>query len=168
MYINIEEPTKKIAKDAVKMWRLTNTIGHGVSLILIAALVYCTDRFHWYGWIEPVLYILGGILIFSALYSISLDPIFVQRHWRYQIDEEFIQLKNGKWNTQHVVIPMAKVEYVRTEQGPFLRKYGLYDLEVGTTTSNHTIPAIPQDEAERLKAFIATYAKVRDEEEQAI
>jgi uncharacterized protein len=168
MYIHIEEPTETISKDAVQMWRLTNTIGHGISLIIVAVLLYCADHFHWYGWVSPVLYTVGGLLILSALYSILLEPVFVQRHWRYRIDEEFIQLKHGKWNSNHVVIPMEKVEYVRTEQGPFLRKYSLYDLEVGTTTSNHKIPAIPQAEAERLKAVIATYAKVRDEEGEAI
>lgn len=57
---------------------------------------------------------------------------------------------------------MEKVEYVRIEQGPVLRRYDLYNLEVGTTTSNHKIPAIPSDIAQSLKVEIATFAKIKE------
>jgi uncharacterized protein len=162
MYLNIEEPTEKISIDAVKVWRISNTLGHLLALIIIAILVVCSNMFGWFEWINIVLYILGGIAILSAVFSIVIEPIYLQRTWRYQIDQQFVQIKHGKWQVKHTLIPMEKVEYVRSEQGPLMRMFNLYKIEIGTTTSNHVIPGIPSEEAKLLKAQIATYAKIQD------
>lgn len=162
MYFNIEEPTEKISIDAVKVWRISNTLGHLLALIIIAILVVCSNMFGWFEWINIVLFILGGLAILSALFSIVIEPIYLQRTWRYQIDQQFVQLKHGKWQVKHTLIPMEKVEYVRSEQGPLMRLFDLYTIEVGTTTSSHVIPGIPSEEAKLLKAQIASYAKIKD------
>ncbi|MCM3117413.1 PH domain-containing protein [Neobacillus sp. MER 74] len=162
MYIQIEEPTETISADAVKMWRISNSVGHGIVFLIIGVLIVCTEILNWYGWIGVVLYIIGGITILSAIYSILIEPVFLQKTWRYKIDPQFIQLKHGKWQTQHTLIPMEKVEYVRTEQGPIMRHYQLYKIEIGTTTSSHVIPAIASEQAKRLQAEIAIYAKIQD------
>jgi uncharacterized protein len=162
MYIQIEEPTEKISTAAVKVWRISNSIGHSIALAITAALLVCSQVFAWFGWINIVLYILGGIIVLSSIYSIIIEPYYLQYTWRYKIDQHFVQLKHGKWHEQHTLIPMEKVEYVRTEQGPIMRRYALYNIEIGTTTSNHIIPAIPAETAQKLKAEIAVYAKIQD------
>ncbi|QFT91087.1 Bacterial membrane flanked domain protein [Bacillus sp. THAF10] len=164
MYLTIKEPTKKISSHAVNVWRMSNTIGHTVALIILAVLLYCSHAFGWYSWVPIVLYIFIGLFTVSAIYSIFIEPTFLQRTWRYEVDEEFIQLKEGKWNESHTIIPMEKVEVVKTEQGPLLRKFHLYNIVIGTTTSSHTIPAIPKDLALDLKARIATFAKVTEDD----
>lgn len=164
MYINIYEPTQTISKKATKVWRISNTIGHATALLIIGALMICSERFDWYDWIGIVLYILGGLFIVSSIFSIFIEPIYLQRTWRYQVDQEFVQLRFGKFQQQHILIPMEKVEYVRTEQGPIMRRYDLYDLEIGTTTSSHKIPAIPANVAKTLKEELATFAKIRDKD----
>jgi uncharacterized protein len=162
MYLNIDEPTEKISTNAVKVWRISNTLGHLLALIIIAILVVCSNMFRWFEWINIVLYIIVGLAILSALFSIVIEPIYLQRTWRYQIDQQFVQLKHGKWQVKHTLIPMEKVEYVRSEQGPIMRMFNLYKIEIGTTTSNHVIPGIPSELAKLLKAQIATYAKIQD------
>jgi uncharacterized protein len=162
MYLNIEEPTEKISIDAVKVWRISNSLGHLLALIIIAILVFFSKMFGWFDWINIVLYIIGGLAFLSAVFSIVIEPIYLQRTWRYQIDQQFVQLKHGKWQVKHTLIPMEKVEYVRSEQGPLMRMFNLYKIEIGTTTSNHVIPGIPSEEAKLLKAQIATYAKIQD------
>lgn len=164
MYIQIEEPTEKISIDAVKVWRISNTIGHFSGLLITAVLIICTERFDWYGWIGLTLYIIGGLLVISSIFSIAIEPAYLQRTWRYKVDQQFIQLKHGKWQESHTLIPMEKVEYVQTQRGPIMRRYDLYNIEIGTTTSSHSIPAIPSEEAKKLKAEIATYAKIKDKD----
>ncbi|XXM72678.1 PH domain-containing protein [Lysinibacillus sphaericus] len=164
MYIHINEPTETISKNAAKVWRISNTIGHTIVLIIIGILLLCTEKFDWYNWVGITLYVLGGLFIVSAVFSIFIEPVYLQRTWRYQVDQDFVQLKFGRWEQKHILIPMEKVEYVRTEQGPLMRRYGLYEIEIGTTASSHKIPAIPADTAKTLKAEIATYAKIRDNE----
>jgi len=162
MYIEIEEPNQRISSDAVKVWRISHSLTFLVELLVIAILFFCTNIFGWYNWIETILSILFGLAFLSAIYNITIQPVFLQRTWRYQVDEQFVQLKHGKWTEEHTLIPMEKVEYVKTEQGPVMRRYGLYTIEVGTTTSSHKIPAIPEDIAKQLKSQIATYAKIQD------
>jgi len=72
--------------------------------------------------------------------------------------------RSGRWNVEHKIIPMAKIEYVTTDQGPFLRKAGLYSLNIGTTASSHKIPAIPEEEALKLRSLIASYANVKEDD----
>ncbi|WHY69382.1 PH domain-containing protein [Neobacillus sp. SuZ13] len=162
MYIQIEEPTETISADAVKMWRISNSVGHGITFLIIAVLIVCTETLDWYRWIGIVLYLIGVLTVISSVYSILIEPVFLQKTWRYKIDPQFVQLKQGKWQIQHMLIPMEKVEYVRTEQGPIMRRYNLYKIEIGTTTSSHVIPAIASNEAKKLKAEIAVYAKIQD------
>ncbi|WP_026567095.1 PH domain-containing protein [Bacillus sp. UNC41MFS5] len=162
MYLQIDEPAEKISDNAVKMWRISNSVGHGIALLFIAVLIVCTEKLDWYGWIGIVLYLIGVITVISSVYSILISPVFLQKTWRYKIDPQFVQLKHGKWQIQHTLIPMEKVEYVRTEQGPIMRRYQLYKIEIGTTTSSHVIPAIASDEAKKLQAEIAVYAKIQD------
>jgi uncharacterized protein len=162
MYLTIKEPSEKISPDAIKLWRISNTIGHLSVLIILTILVVCSDRFGWFNWINIVIYILGGLAFLSAIFSIVIEPIILQRTWRYQVDQQFVQLKHGKWQVKHTVIPMEKVEYVRSVQGPLMRMFNLYKIEIGTITSNHVIPGIPAEEAQLLKAQIATYARIQD------
>ncbi|KIL50979.1 PH domain-containing protein [Jeotgalibacillus campisalis] len=162
MYLHITEPSQKISSKIIGIWRVTNTIGHTIVLAILGALLYFSQTFQWVGWIDPLLYILIGLMIISAVFSIFIEPAFLQKSWRYEIDEEFVQLKHGRFNQYHTLIPMEKVEYVTTDQGPFLRKHDLYNVKIGTTTSSHTIPAIHKDEAIALRSQIAVFAKVKD------
>ena len=167
MYLNIEEPTQKISPDAVKAWRLANVIGESIALIVIAGLLYAGYAFDWKEWIVWILWAVIGLNVLSAIYSIGIEPVILQKYWRYEVDEEYIQLKHGRFQKHHNLIPMTKVEYVSTNQGPLLRKYGLYDLTIGTVTSSHKIPAIPEAEALALRAKIGFLAKIKDSDEEA-
>ncbi|WP_203333606.1 PH domain-containing protein [Planococcus beigongshangi] len=160
----LKEPERQISTKIIKIWRTTNTIGHGSFLLVFGALLAASHYWDWYNWVNITLYILIGITVLSAIFSIFFEPVFIQRTWRYDVDENFIQLKHGRWNVEHTIIPMAKIEYVTTDQGPFLRKAGLYSLKIGTTASNHTIPAIPEEEALALRAQIASYANVKEDD----
>ena len=168
MYLHINEPTKRISADSVRVWRISNLLGYGIALVLTGAVLYAAYYYDWKTWITAILTI-GSILLFvSAIWAVGIEPYYLQKTWRYEIDEQFAQLKYGRFTVKHIVIPMEKVEYVSTSQGPFLRKYGLFNVEIGTTTSDHTIPAIHQEEAYALRQQIATYAKVKLEEENGV
>ncbi|MGD7044909.1 PH domain-containing protein [Jeotgalibacillus proteolyticus] len=162
MYLHITEPSRKISSKIVGIWQMTNTIGHTAVLIILGAFLYFSSVYQWAGWIDTALYILVGLMVISAVFSIFIEPSFLQKSWRYEIDEEFVQLKHGRFNQYHTLIPMEKVEYVTTDQGPFLRRHDLYNVKIGTTTSSHTIPAIYKDEALALRSQIAVFAKVKD------
>lgn len=161
----VKEPDKHISIDAVKVWRITNTIEHGVLLLIGTGLLGAGIYFEWFGW---VIITLSSLLVFDillAIWEIGIQPVLLQRFWRYDINSDYVQIKHGIFKVTQTVAPMTKVQYVTAEQGPILRKYGLYTIEVGTMCSGINIPAIPEQEALTLRTEIANYAKLKEVED---
>ncbi|AMM91605.1 PH domain-containing protein [Peribacillus simplex] len=162
MYSKIQPPTKKISKESVKVWRMTEAITNFITLAVFCILLYVDDYFAWKEWIGWILYGLITLSFFHAIWSIFIEPILLQKYWRYDVNEEFIQTKRGAWSETHELIPMTKVQSVKLNQGPFLRKYNLYSLSIGTMGDSHDIPAIPEKEAYELRDKIAHFAKIKE------
>ncbi|MEK3890544.1 PH domain-containing protein [Bacillus sp. FSL K6-3431] len=162
MYEKITRPNRKISIVATKVWRLSNLIGHVTTLLILSILLYLDYHFSWVNWVGIILMLLTGLIGLSAIWSIVFEPILLQRSWRYDVDEAFVKLKHGSWTEEHVLIPMEKVQYVSTSEGPLLRKYGLISLEIGTMASTHAIPMIPRAEALELRDRIAHFAKIKE------
>ncbi|GGB55662.1 PH domain-containing protein [Virgibacillus dakarensis] len=158
----INEPDNHISQDAVTVWRISNSIGEGIALIVLAGLLWAGYYFDWYHWIIIVLWVLIVLTPISAIWSVFMEPLLLQKYWRYGINEEFVQLKHGILNEEHIIIPMTKVQYVEAKQGPLLRKYKLYTLSIGTMQSSHSIPALPEHEALMLRDEIAHKAKLKE------
>ncbi|TRZ36337.1 hypothetical protein CEQ21_12320 [Niallia circulans] len=164
MYSKIEEPKKSISEKAMKVWRISETIINVGILIVLCVLYYLDGYFEWKYWIGWIILGLIGLTVLSAIWEIIMEPSLKQKYWRYDVDEEFIQLKSGIWKKKHQLIPMTKVQSVELVQGPLLRKYKLYSISVGTMGSSHQIPAIPEVEALELRNQIAHYAKIKEVE----
>ena len=71
-------------------------------------------------------------------------------------------MKSGALVEEYKIVPMTKIQSVATNQGPLLRKYGLYNLTVETMGSSHMIPALPTVVANELRNRIAEYAKLKE------
>lgn len=164
MKTKLNEPNERISPRAVSMWRVSRTIGHAVFLLLLAVLTGMDMAWNWWDWVGWVLYSLIGLAAVSGILFIAIEPTMLQRTWRYNVSEEYVQLKHGVLTRVHVLVPMTKVEYVTTDQGPIMRKYGLYNVTVGTMASSHVIPALPKTEAFALHEQIARLAQVKDGE----
>lgn len=162
----IEKAEQTISPDATKVWRISSILSHALWFLALGIVTYLNQHFNWYSWIPIVLYILIGIVSLHAVYGVFIFPIYMQRTWRYAINDQHIQLKFGAIEKVHTFIPMSKVQYVNTVEGPLLRRYGLATITIGTVASSHEIPALPVGEAEKLRNKIAVLAKLVDEEEQ--
>lgn len=164
MYSKIEEPKRCISEKAMKVWRISESLINMGILVVLCIVFYLDVYFEWKYWIGWIIIGLLGMTVLSAIWGIFIEPSLKQKYWRYDVDEEFIQLKSGIWNKKHQLIPMTKVQSVELVQGPLLRKFQLYSISVGTMGSSHKIPAIPQEEARELRDQIAHYAKIKEVE----
>ena len=162
---SIPEPTKKIANDFIKARRLSDLIADIVGLIIFGVLFYIDFYFQWAEWIGWVLLAILGISFVGAVWGYGIEPVLLQKSWRYDVSSAFIQLKHGIWFVTHQVIPMTKVQSVELNQGPILRKFGLYSIKIGTMGTKHKIPGLPEGEAKQLRDTIAHYAKLKEVEE---
>ena len=159
----IKEPQQKISPNAVKVWRISDVITYTTALSILGILLFLQNYYDWKSWVSIICYIIISLLIISSIFELSIIPIYRQRTWRYEIDENYIQLKHGGvLMRKHLIIPMAKVQYVNTNQGPILRKYGLSTLTIGTMASEHEIPAISEKKATELRANIAYLAGINE------
>jgi uncharacterized protein len=164
MQVDIKEPQNRISRKAINVWIMSEIIQNFIGFAVLGILFYLDARFLWKEWI-------GWILIFILVFSIPaaiwafISPYIQYKNWRYEVDEEFVQLKSGVLEEKHLLVPMTKIQSVETVQGPLMRKYGLYSVSIGTMGSTHVIPALPKEEAVSLRNQIAKYAKVKDEDE---
>ncbi|MEV5112283.1 PH domain-containing protein [Peribacillus frigoritolerans] len=157
-------PQKRLSKDAIKVWMLSETITNLIAFIIIGVLLYLDYRFSWKEWIGWILIGITIISVLGAAWSL-ISPFLLYKNWRFDVDEEFLQLKSGVLNEVHELVPMTKIQSVATKQGPLLRKYGLCSVSIETMGSSHSIPALPKEVAIKLRNQIAQYAKIKEVEQ---
>ncbi|TYS17056.1 PH domain-containing protein [Rossellomorea vietnamensis] len=157
-------PQKKLAPEAVKVWRISSIISSSVGFLVLAVLFYLDHYFSWREWAG---WLLTALTLFTAAELIwsMFQPKWLYKSWRFDIDEEFLQLKSGVWQEQHHLVPMTKIQAVSTEKGPLLRKFGLNSIMIETMGSSHTIPALPEKEAIEIRNKIAHFAKIKEVEQ---
>ncbi|UIJ69956.1 PH domain-containing protein (plasmid) [Bacillus cereus] len=159
----IKEPQQKISPNAIKVWRIGDAITYTTTLCILGILLFLQNYYAWKAWVGIICYIIIALLVISSIFELSIIPIYRQRTWRYEIDENYIQLKHGGlFMRTHLIIPMAKVQYVNTNQGPILRKFGLSTMQIGTMASEHEIPAISEKKATELREKIAYLAGINE------
>lgn len=163
IYSRIDEPQRRLSKDAVKVWLLSETIGNVIGFAILGGLFYLDFLFSWKVWIGWILLGITVISLVGAIWS-WISPFLLYKNWRYDVDEEFLQLKSGALIEVHQLVPMTKIQSVTTKQGPLLRKYGLCSVSIETIGSSHTIPALSKDVAVTLRNQIAYYAKIKEVE----
>lgn len=146
------------------MWMLSETITNLIAFIIIGVLLYLDYRFSWKEWIGWILIGITIISVLGAAWSL-ISPFLLYKNWRFDVDEEFLQLKSGVLNEVHELVPMTKIQSVATKQGPLLRKYGLCSVSIETMGSSHSIPALPKEVAIKLRNQIAQYAKIKEVEQ---
>lgn len=157
-------PQKRLSKDAIKVWMLSETITNLIAFIILGVLLYLDYRFSWKEWIGWILIGITVISVLGAAWSL-ISPFLLYKNWRFDVDEEFLQLKSGVLNEVHELVPMTKIQSVATKQGPLLRKYGLCSVSIETMGSSHSIPALPKEVAIKLRNQIAQYAKIKEVEQ---
>ncbi|MEH7181254.1 PH domain-containing protein [Neobacillus vireti] len=157
----IREPQKRISKEALTVWRISALIIVVISWAVAASVIFFLHKFNVPNWISMILIAIE--LIFTYI-SIFLFPSLRWRRWRYDVREEEIELQEGILIVKRTLIPMVRVQHVDTVQGPILRQYHLASVIVNTAATAHKIPAIEENEAEELRHYISTLARVADED----
>jgi len=156
-------PQKRLSKDSIKVWLIHESIGIMIGLVILGVLWFLDNYFSWAAWAGWILKGLTSIAVLAAIWS-WMKPFLLYRSWRYDVDEEFLQLKSGVFIEKHKLVPMTKIQSVGTKHGPILRKYGLCLVSIQTMGSHHTIPALPKETAAQLRNQIAHYAKIKEVE----
>lgn len=167
MYV-LKEPTQRISLDAIKVWRITDGVTTIIFLGILGFLLYLDYSYQWHSWIGLVIYLLIGITCVSGIIELLIVPVYKQKTWRYDMDSNCIQLKHGgAFKKTHMIIPMNKVYFVDTYQGPILQRYGLATIKIGTVGFVHEIPGLPEKKASEIRNYIAALTELYKDKEAA-
>ncbi len=150
---------RRIDESAVWVWRLSAFLWLPAYLAPMYVVV-----FRWSSWASPWLMLAASaVLVTAFVYVVAWwVPKLRWKYWRYQLGEHHVLLRYGFLIIREVVIPFARVQLVDTSHGPIMRSYGLMNVSISTAGGDHSIPALPEDEAARLRNYIADQARLHD------
>lgn len=104
----------------------------------------------------PIPYIVVAIIL--VLVAASFDAIVVSnwryRFYRYSLDGTGLRLYTGRMLTRRTHVPARQILYMRTKQGPLLRRSGVVHLQVGTLGEVFSVLYLP---AERAQQHVSDY-----------
>ncbi|MBA8777366.1 PH domain-containing protein [Staphylococcus schleiferi subsp. coagulans] len=147
----MKEPKKTISKKAITYWRILDSIIYLFFIFVFTSLLFLNVYFSWPSFILKIFLFLFLFSFVWFIFEIVFRPKIKQKYWRYDIDEECIQIKTGGFLFKKIrVIPLNKVYYIDKTENFILNRYKLTNIKIGTLTNIHEIPAIPQKEASKL------------------
>jgi len=103
-----------------------------------------------------------AVVVLGAV-GILVAPRAAYSRWRYDIDDQEIDLQRGWIWLERTLVPMARVQHVETEHGPLQRRLGLATVRVHTAAGSFDIPALDEHEAAGLRSRIAELANLTDD-----
>src|SRR5699024_10889764 len=119
---NIQQPQHRLDKQFIKASIINELIESVIFFLLLAVLFYLNYLFSWAILIGLILIGITVIMILSSIWSLLFRPFLLYRNNRYEVDENFLQLKSGALFERHELVPMTKIQSVETNQGPIMRK----------------------------------------------
>ena len=146
-------PELRIDKKAIKAWRLSSMV-FGI-FWFAPALAYVpisvsTEKFDS---IVLVFLVLPSLVLY--LFTGLAIPKLRWQRWRYEVNEDAIDLLRGFVFKTRTVVPINRVQHVDTNQGPIYRKYGLSSVKISTAATTHEIPALDDETATEVRNKIS-------------
>jgi len=155
------QPERRIDERAIAVWRWSAAIGGLFSIGIGVASLIVALKFDWPRWIP---WAVCAAAVLEVVLSVFVIPPLRWKRWRYEIREEEIDLLQGVLFVKRTVIPMVRIQHVDMNQGPILRKYGLAGVTFSTAAGSHSIPALAEHTADRVRDQIAELARVSHED----
>lgn len=151
---NITEPTQTISPKVISVWRFQYMKSHISILLILCTLLFVAHYFHWYTWIILALYVVTAAIFIKMIYKLTIYPQLLQKSWRYQIDKDYIQISYGVFHLRRTMVPMQKIQKVHINEPSLLKRIGLANIDLQTSTTVIQIPAITLNEAEYIQKAI--------------
>lgn len=156
------ELSQKMNKTFIKATIISEIVEDVILLIVLALLYGMNLIFYWPVWLGWIWIILAILLLIADIWSIGIRPYLLYRNTRYEISEEYLQVKSGAMFEKVEMVPMTKIQSVETNQGPIMRKFNLCTVSVETMGSSHAILGIEKEKAIQARNDIAQFAKIKE------
>ena len=154
---------KQLEKEMLTVWRIR--AGIDASLYTIGIIGYYFLNQHFFHLNNRWLFL--GIVVFGVLsiFQLFVFPVIKYRRFSYEVREDELEMVYGLFIETRMIIPMNRVQNVKTTQGPVLKKFSLSSLHISTAANTEKIPGLFTEEALSLRNTIANLAKVEEQDE---
>jgi membrane protein YdbS with pleckstrin-like domain len=143
---------------AVSYWRIRALLtGIAAGAVILAAAVLL----HWPS--APVRWVLAGAVLVYLLSGVTAVPVIRRRIFWYAVDADEIEIQRGLFVVSRSVVPMTRVQHLKTEQGPLADRFRLAALHIHTAAGTVQMHALDTDEAADLRARIGRLANLADD-----
>lgn len=126
------------------------------SVILLVAIIVV-----YVFWFIPEDIMVGKVLslVFGLLLVInsSISPYFRFHRYRYQIDDEFIDIREGYLFVKREIVPIERLHKMETIRGPIDTMFGVAKVKVTTAGGEVVIRFLEQEKAERIAEGLGKY-----------
>lgn len=134
-------------------------IGNAIALVVVPGLLLVPPII-WgqNGWMR-LLWLLPILTLITSVVDMILAPRRIRAFGYAEQDDELV-IKQGILYRKLEVIPYGRMQKIKVESGPLLRKYGLAKLSFVTASSDTdgSIEGVTEGEAERLRAALTARA----------
>lgn len=144
---------EKLSKKALGCMYVATALWSAILLIAII-VVYAM-------WFIPEDIMVGKVLslVFGLLLIINagVSPYFRFHRYRYQIDDEFIDIREGYLFVKREIVPIERLHKMETIRGPIDTMFGVAKVKVTTAGGEVVIRFLEQEKAERIAEGLGKY-----------
>lgn len=160
MEVATPEPTQQLPAQA-RLLFAARSVGWAAPLLLasfVAASALASNGSP--GWVGTAIRVAA---VAVAVTGLVVEPQLRWRNWRYELRDEEIDLRRGAFVVTRTLIPTIRVQHVDTQRTWIADQLGLRAVVIHTAGGSHRIPALPPDEAARIRDRIAKLAQRPDD-----
>ncbi len=150
---------EKICVNAIKVWNINSLIYIVISILLSLGIYFGLNFFTSLVKLSFILSMLPLIVVFYQLIRLIKLSKILYDQWEFSITENMITIKNGILFEKIIYIPMSRVQYINTSQGPIMKKYNLREVTINTAGGSHSIVCLENERALEVQKIIANYAE---------
>ncbi|MEB7724552.1 PH domain-containing protein [Mammaliicoccus fleurettii] len=146
-------PRYRMDKKGMTVERIGSSIT--ISLLLIILIVmFLIFELLWTDVSKWFLTIPIAIIFFISIYGLIIQPYYMYRNFRYEINDDEINIKSGIFMIKETTIPMGRIQNVDLYEGFIMRKYNLANITLSTAGGNEMIQYLNKDKANKIKYAI--------------
>ena len=157
-----EIPSGKLNRKVVSVWRIGGLIGLALIALCVIPTVILLSVFVGKA---PLWILLGGLVLalWVVIYIVMVPAIRYNR-WRFEVTEDEVDLYYGVIVRKRIIIPLVRVQFTDTKQGPVKKAFGIAEVTINTAGGEKTIPGLLDEDADALRDKVARLASLAREE----
>lgn len=156
---DVSASRRRLPTRSVIYWRLRGTL---LAVVFVGLATWGAAGLDWFT--TPIRWTIVGLtFIWFFVIGVALGPPFRRRFFWYSLSDREIDLQKGWLVQTRTVVPMSRVQHLKTERGLLARRFDLADLHIHTAAGAVVIDGLDGTEAAQIRTRIGELAGLADD-----